>query len=256
MNGTRTTIRVMVIDDHQTMLWGLEKLIEGEEPRMKLVATATSCGEALAKAQDAAPDVILLDLDIGGESGLDILPALLSGRATQVLILTGARDQMTLDSAVLLGARGVLRKDAPAQQVLKAIEKVHQGELWLDHNTVVRMFGQLINPTETNRTAPQNSPHGTLTAKERTIVRAIVEENGASNKVIAKKLCISEHTLRNHLTSIYQKLGVGNRLELYVYAVQNRFDNSPRTPVKDAYRSRTVDPAAALVAALRRSPVQ
>ena len=70
-------IRVLLVDDHQTMLWGLDKLIEGERPRMEVAGTARNCEEALAKARQLIPDVILLDLDLGGKSALDILPALL-----------------------------------------------------------------------------------------------------------------------------------------------------------------------------------
>lgn len=215
-------IRIMVVDDHQTMLWGLERLIESETPRMAVVGTATSCAEALEKTDKLAPDVILLDLDMGSESGLDILPALVSNKVPQVLILTGARDQSTLDAAVMHGARGILRKDAPAAQVIKAIEKVHGGELWLDHETIGRMLGKLTIPAQAGRTERGTKKNDMLTAKEQTIIQTIVAENGASNKLMAQKLFISEHTLRNHLSSIYQKLGVRNRLELYVYAVKHK----------------------------------
>ena len=105
------TIRVLLVDDHQTMLWGLVKLIESEKPRMEVVGTAQTCDEAIAKTGLLCPDVVLLDLDLGGTSALDILPAMLSHPASRILIFTGARDQATLDLAVFRGARGVLRKD-------------------------------------------------------------------------------------------------------------------------------------------------
>lgn len=217
------TIRVMLIDDHKTMLWGLAKLIEGESARMEVVGTAGNCDEALAQIDQLAPDVILLDLDLGGKCSLDILPALLANGVSRVLILTGTREQGTLDKAVLHGARGVVRKDASAEQVLKAIEKVHQGELWLDHEMLGRVFGEFMHPTAAHKADPEAEKNATLTAKERKIVDTIVEGNGALNKTLAQRLFISEHTLRNHLTSIYQKLGVSNRLELYVYAVKHQF---------------------------------
>jgi two-component system nitrate/nitrite response regulator NarL len=145
MHNTVKPIRVMIIDDHRTVLWGLERLIESESPRMEVIATAGSSSEALAQIRKTVPDVILLDLDLSGKSGLDLLPALLANLMSQVLILTGTRDTGMLDSAVLQGARGVLRKDAPADQVLKAIEKVHRGELWLDRETLGRVFGKFRN---------------------------------------------------------------------------------------------------------------
>ena len=217
------TIRVMLIDDHKTMLWGLAKLIEGESTKMEVVGTASNCDEALAQIGQLTPDVILLDLDLGGKSSLDILPALLENGVSRALILTGTREQATLDQAVLHGARGVVRKDASAEQVLKAIEKVHQGELWLDHEMLGRVFGEFMHPTAARKPDPEEEKNATLTAKERKIVDTIVEGNGALNKTLAQRLFISEHTLRNHLTSIYQKLGVSNRLELYVYAVKHQF---------------------------------
>ena len=217
------TIRVMLIDDHKTMLWGLARLIEGESARMEVVGTASNCDEALAQIGQLAPDIILLDLDLGGKCSLDILPALLENGVSRALILTGTREQATLDQAVLQGARGVVRKDASAEQVLKAIEKVHQGELWLDREMLARVFGEFMHPVAARKPDPEAEKNATLTAKERKIVDTIVEGSGTLNKALAQRLFISEHTLRNHLTSIYHKLGVSNRLELYVYAVKHQF---------------------------------
>ena len=215
-------ISVMIVDDHPTMLWGLSKLISGETTRMKVIGTARNAEEANAHMQDAVPDVVLLDLDLDGESGLNLLPALLANPATRVLILTGERQQTVLDQAVQQGARGILRKDASAEQVLKAIEKVHQGEIWLDRSTLGRVFTEFMEPTTAQKHDPEAVKQASLTGRERKIIAMIVEGQGASNKVLAAKLFISEHTLRNHLTSIYNKLDVGNRLELYVYAVKHQ----------------------------------
>jgi two-component system nitrate/nitrite response regulator NarL len=226
MKPAEKTIRVLLVDDHQTMLWGLDKLIEGQRPGMEVVGVATSCAEALAKVRQLVPDVILLDLDLGGTSALDILPALLSNSVSRALILTGEREQAKLDLAVKLGARGVLRKDASAEQVLKAIEKTHAGELWLDHGTLSRVFGEFMNTKVIRKLDPEPEKKAALTARERKVISVLVDESGASNKAIAQRLFISEHTLRNHLTSIYHKLDVMNRLELYVYAVKHQLGSS------------------------------
>ncbi len=215
-------ISVMIIDDHPTMLWGLSKLISGETPRMKVIGTARNAEEASVHIQDEVPDVVLLDLDLDGQNGLDLLPALLANPATRVLILTGERQQTVLDQAVQQGARGILRKDASAEHVLKAIEKVHQGEIWLDRSTLGRVFAEFMEPAAAHKPDPQAQMRDSLTGRERKIIEMIVEGQGASNKVLAGKLFISEHTLRNHLTSIYNKLDVANRLELYVYAVKHQ----------------------------------
>ncbi len=213
------TIRVMLIDDHKTMLWGLERLIDGDTSGMQVVGTAGDCDGALALIRQAAPDVIVLDLDLGGTCSLTILPALLAASAARVLVLSGTRDQDTLAQAVRGGARGIVSKDAPAELLLQAIAKVHGGELWLDADMLGRVLGQLIDAAPGRPAADDRI--ATLTAKERKILDAIVAGSGASSAALAKGLCISEHTLRNHLTTVYHKLGVSNRLELYVYATKH-----------------------------------
>jgi DNA-binding NarL/FixJ family response regulator len=215
-------IRVMIIDDHPTMLWGLSQLINGESQRMQVIGTARNAQEANAHIQNSIPDVVLLDLDLDGDSGLDLLPTLLANPATRVLVLTGERQQTVLDQAVQKGARGILRKDASAEQVLKAIEKIHQGEIWLDRSTLGRVLTELMEPATPQRADPDAEMRASLTGRERNIIQMVVEGQGATNKVLAGKLFISEHTLRNHLTSIYNKLDLANRLELYVYALKHQ----------------------------------
>jgi DNA-binding NarL/FixJ family response regulator len=220
MQGNEVEIQVMLVDDHQTMLWGLEKLIDCEAPRMQVIATARNGEEALTRAGLFAPDLVVLDLDLEGRSSLDLIPALTRNGKTKVLVLTGTTDQAQLDLAVRRGARGVLQKAAAPADVVKAIDKVFRGELWLDQAMLSRVLGNLINPAP-QRPDPELERQARLTGKERRVIQAVVEGNGALNKTIAQRLCISEHTLRNHLTSIYQKLDVGNRLELYVYATKH-----------------------------------
>lgn len=227
MQPAEKPIGVMLVDDHQTMLWGLSRLIDGEQPRMRVLGTARSCEEALERAGQLTPDVILLDLDLDGRSALDILPGLLANAASRTLILTGEREQKTLDRAVLQGARGVLRKDASAEQVLQAIERVHRGELCMDGDMMSRVFSEFVASKTSPRVDPEAEKQASLTAKERKIIFTVVQGSGASNKALAQKLFITEHTLRNHLSSIYQKLDVANRLELYVYAVRHRLDTLP-----------------------------
>ena len=214
-------IRVMIVDDHPTMLWGLEKLISGEQPRMQVIGTASTAEEAFTHIRNVVPDVVLLDLDLDGQNGLDLLPALLVNPATRVLILTGERQQSVLDQAVQQGARGILHKNASAQQVLKAIEKTHEGELWLDRSTLGRVFNDFRDASTAEKSDPGAEKRASLTGRERKIIHMIVEGQGASNNELAERLFISPHTLRNHLTSIYSKLNLGNRLELYVYAVKH-----------------------------------
>jgi DNA-binding NarL/FixJ family response regulator len=215
------TIRVLLVEDHQTMLWGLQKLIDAERPRMAVAGTASTCPDALAGAAQLAPDVILLDLDLGGVCMIDFLPELLANGLSRALVLTAAHHTDTLDLAVRRGARGILHKEVSAEKVVKAIEKIHRGELWFDAETMGRVFGQLMGSRGAPKPEPAPEKHASLTARERDILSAAVEHSGSANHVVAERLFISEHTLRNHLTSIYRKLNVTSRLEMYVYAIRH-----------------------------------
>jgi DNA-binding NarL/FixJ family response regulator len=209
-------IRILLVDDHKTMLWGLDRLIASEEASMEVVGSAADCASALAMATELAPDVVVLDLDLNGTCSLDILPQLAAIPGTRVLVLSGTRERTQLDDAVMRGARGVVGKDAAPEIMLQALRKVHEGDLWLEPGMLGRIFDQMRKPAN-SEPAPEADPLAVLTVKERRICHLIAEGGGAVNKVLAAQLFISEHTLRNHLTVIYHKLNVGNRLDLYVY---------------------------------------
>lgn len=211
-------VRVMIVDDHPTMVWGLEQLI-ASQAHMQVVATAGRIEEAIDQAQKHRPDLVLLDLDLDGRSGLDIVPALSRQSGCQVLILTAERKPHLLDQAIELGACGVLCKDASAETLIKAVEKVQAGEVWLDRSAMARMLNSWH---DRKPGSADQARQATLTQRERKIVQIILAGHGAGNKVLAGRLFISEHTLRNHLSSIYHKLGVSNRMELYLYAVKHR----------------------------------
>jgi len=221
-------IRVFLIDDHRTILWGLEKLIESGKPPMRVVGNATSCREALTLLPAADPDVILLDLDLGEEDGLDSIPQLLAKSKAKVLVLTGLRDETVHRNAVIAGARGVVEKEARAETILAAIAKVHEGQLWLDRMAASQVLVELSRRTAGRHVDRDEARILSLTVREREIIALTANNAGATARAIAEKLHISEHTLRNHLTSIYEKLGVANRLELFAYAHQHKLA-APRT---------------------------
>ena len=215
-------IRVMLVDDHKTMLWGLEKLLEGAQPAMQVIASASTIGSALALAENLQPDIVVLDVDLDGVCSVDFVPALVANGVTRAVMFSGTRDQEVLGRAVRSGARGVIGKEAAGEQVIDTIARVHRGELCLDQALLGSLLGALIRPAPVVAAPdPETARIAQLTQKERRIVAMMVEGNGALNKTIAQRAFISEQTLRNHLTSIYSKLDVANRLELYVYAVRN-----------------------------------
>jgi len=222
-----TPIRVFLIDDHRSILWGLERLIESGSTAMKVVGSALNCTEALKEIGRAAPDVILLDIDLGKENGVEGIPKLLANTRAKILILTGMRDKAVHDEAVLAGASGVVEKESPAETILSAIEKVHDGQIWLDRTSTGRIFVEFSREGAAQAVNPERVKIASLTYRERELVAVTTSNAGATAKAIAQLLHISEHTLRNHLTSIYNKLDVANRLELFAYAHKHSLTKPP-----------------------------
>lgn len=216
---TEKTIRVFLVDDHRATLWGLERLIDAECARMSLVGSATSIAEMLESQACRDADVIVMDLDLGGEDSTKALADLTRTRHARVLILTGARDMDAHRRAVMAGARGVVRKEEPVDVLVKAIEKVHEGDVWVNR----ALIGDIMDMLTGSKPAanPDDAKITSLTPKEQEVIAAVVRHRGAKSLVIAEDLGISEHTLRNHLTVIYHKLEVHGRLELYVYAKEH-----------------------------------
>jgi len=159
---------------------------------------------------------VLVDADEPHE--IAALP-LLATEGRRVILLTACVDEAVLDQAVLMGLRGVLRKTDTRELLLKAIDKVHGGQLWIDRSSTGRLFIELARQKSHSDDDPRLA---SLTMRERQTIEAIAVDSSAPAKVIADRLCISPHTLRNHLTSIYSKLGVTSRLDLYAYATRHR----------------------------------
>lgn len=215
-------IRILLVEDHKIMLWGLERLIEGESTHMQVIGKATNKIEVFAFLKLAKPDVVLLDLDLNGENSLDFLEALLQESQARVLVLTASLDAVMHQRAIINGASGIVLKTESADVILRAIKYVHAGELWFDRAATSRLLRSLNAPVPTFNKAAQLSKIATLTPKERQVISAMAIIPGARNKAVADRLCMSEHTLRNHLTGIYAKLDLENRLELCMYAIEHK----------------------------------
>ena len=215
------TIRVLLVDDHKSILWGLTKLIDGERPRMEVVGAASNRAEAFALAAEKQPDVILLDVDLGEDgSTLDFLPDLLRESDARVLMLTGVRVSDVHDRAVELGAKGVVLKDESVEVIVKAVEKVYAGEYWLDRAATGRVLERKSGAAQ--RKGPQQ-PQGIeeLTPAELRVIEEVVRQASNTSKEIADSMNMSVKTLNNHLTSIYSKLNVKNRLDLFMFAIKH-----------------------------------
>ena len=209
-------IRVMLVDAHRIVLCALQRLIDDEKPELGVVATASECSAAVELAESAKPDVAVVNAELISEKNPGFVPGLINGRNTRVLLLGAARDGRH-ELAILRGACGVVHKDEQPESLIKAIKKVHQGELWLDRSTTGRLFVELSRQ-KSAQLDPEKRKLASLTGREHEVLRSLVMQPGADNKTLAGALHIGEHTLRNHLSRIYDKLGVPNRLELYVFA--------------------------------------
>ena len=216
---TESPIRVFLVDDHRATLWGLERLIDSAAGRMRLVGSATSIAELLAATASREADVIVLDLDLAGVESTDSLAELGRTLGARILMLTGDRNPDAHCRAVAAGARGVVRKEEPVDMLLRAIEKVHSGDVWVNRGMIDDLMGMLKG--ERAVADAHAARIASLTPKELDVIAAVVRHRGAKSLILADGLGISEHTLRNHLTAIYQKLQVHGRLELYVYAKEH-----------------------------------
>lgn len=218
------SIRVFLVDDHELFLAGMRSIIQSE-PGLAVVGQAVNRAEALAGVRNR-PDIILLDLDLGNENSLDFLPDLLkAGEEARVIVLTGLPDPELHLRAVRLGAMGVVLKVEPAERMLKAIRKVHAGEVWLNRSMVSTVMTDLLRTRGNKKVDPEAEKIASLTVRELEVIALIGE--GRRNKQIGERLFISEKTVRHYLTSIFNKLGVNDRLELMIYAYQHGLAKTP-----------------------------
>lgn len=220
------SIKILIIDDHAIVRAGLRMLIESRQ-NLKVVGDAGSGAGALASISSEKPDIILLDLDLDAENGLDLLPDLIAaGAGARVIILTGVCDSQAHRLAVRAGAMGLVLKDKAAEVLIKAIERVHAGEVWLDRTMTASVLSEMARSGETGRADPEAAKIASLTDREREIVSLVCE--GLKNRQIGERLFISEMTVRNHLTSVLGKLDLSDRFELAIYSYRHKLAPLPK----------------------------
>ncbi len=247
-------IRLLLVEDQIIVRQSLRLLLQSQ-PGVSVVGEAGNKTEAISVASHEQPDIILLDLNLGQESGLDFLPELRStAPEANVLILTGENDPQLHHEAVSLGAKGLIRKTGTSEALIEAIRKVYLGEVCFEGTLMARLLNEMWqmraakqaeaetpfsnHTVEPERQTIQNGSAmtteslaieaakiATLTEREREIVVLIGE--GLKNKQIADRLFISEVTVRHHLSSIFSKLEVADRFELAIYAFRHRLAKLP-----------------------------
>ncbi|MFZ0061216.1 MAG: response regulator transcription factor [Pyrinomonadaceae bacterium] len=215
-------ISVLIVDDHAVVRAGLRMLID-QDPDMKVTGVAGNLSEALATAAGDQPNIIILDIVLGDEDGLSILPQLREvAPNARVLVLTGLRSSESQRQAMRAGAMGIVLKEHAAEVLIKAIKKVHHGEVWLDRFTMGSVLQEM---TEEKQENPNKDRIASLTEREREVVSLVGK--GLKNKQIAARLFISETTVTHHLSSVFSKLAVSDRLELIIYAFRHGLAKLP-----------------------------
>ena len=195
-----------------------------QDKDMRVVAMAGNRAEAMEGVAKKHPDIIILDLLLGDEDGLELLPELLeTSPNSRILVLTGVQNVESHRRSIRRGAMGIVLKEHAAEVLLKAIKKVHEGEVWIDRSTMGSMIQDLNRPSREN---PENAKIDSLTSREREVISLVGE--GLRNKQIAERLFISETTVTHHLSSIYGKLLVADRLELVIYAFRHGLAKMPQ----------------------------
>ncbi|HEU5259075.1 MAG TPA: response regulator transcription factor [Vicinamibacterales bacterium] len=217
-------VRIVLADDHQMFRDAVRRLLDAE-PDLVVVGEAGDGEEAVALTLQYEPDILLLDVAMPHANGMEVLQQIAAAsKVTRIIMVTGAVEESELRQALRLGARGFVLKESGAAQLLESIRVVHGGEYFVgrecmaDLVSAVRSRGVAIEGR-----APRKADFG-LTTRERQIVSAVV--NAYQNKEIAEKFAISEKTVKHHLTNIFNKVGVSNRLELALFAVHHRLDSS------------------------------
>lgn len=215
----KNSIKVAVADDQPIYRLGVSKLLEPEGD-LAVVAEASNGMEAILVVERFEPDVLLLDLKMPVMDGIEVLSELAKRKLrARVILMMASTDRDKAVRGVRLGARGILFKDADASLLVKSIRKVNEGEVWIDNPILSQALETLVSkPAAPPGTSPQRDLR--LSSREMEVVRCVAM--GLRNKEVADKLGVSEATVKNHLTSVYSKLGVGDRLELILYAIHNR----------------------------------
>jgi DNA-binding NarL/FixJ family response regulator len=214
-------IRAMIVDDHALFRRGLEMVLE-EEPDIELVGQASDGTEAVEKAAESLPDVVLMDIRMPRSSGIEACRAMKEAApSAKIVILTISDEEEDLFEAIRAGASGYLLKDIPLDEVADAVRAVHGGQSLINPSMAGKLlteFATLAKRDDEERA--QEVPAPRLTEREMQVLKLVAR--GMNNRDIAKELFISENTVKNHVRNILEKLQIHSRMEAVMVAVREK----------------------------------
>jgi DNA-binding NarL/FixJ family response regulator len=204
-------IRVILADDHAVVRKGIREFLETDDA-LTVIAEASNGDEALKLIRELQPDVAVLDIQMPGQSGIDVTRAARAARLpVGILLLTAFDDEPYIRAALQAGANGYVLKTAEAQDIIEAVQAVHEGKSAIDPAITRKLLAQM------SRSAAAEAPLERLTERELEVLR--LTARGYTNKAIGAQLSISDRTVQGHLAKIYDKLYVTTRTEAVMRAV-------------------------------------
>ncbi|MEW5986352.1 MAG: response regulator transcription factor [Chloroflexota bacterium] len=208
-------LRLLLVDDHEVVRLGLKSLIE-HYPGFEVVAEASTANDAVQKALQHKPDMVLMDIRLIGSSGIEACQEITSKLpGTKVIMLTSYAEDEMLFAAIRAGAAGYVLKQIGSEGLIRAIEAASRGEATLDPSLTQRVFGEIRRAIQKE----EEAAFAELTPQEMQVLSLIA--GGKTNREIADILFLGEGTVRNYVSSILAKLEVSNRAEAAAYAVQH-----------------------------------
>jgi DNA-binding NarL/FixJ family response regulator len=213
-----TPIQLIVCDDHALFREGLSRLLD-EEDGFEVIGKAADGQELVEKTLELRPDVILLDVVMPGMDGIDAVRVLHRRKVPARIIMLSAFDEerFVLD-AWKAGIHGYILKDTATQELVRAVRCVADGEVWIGEGFLSRLMDKYRAAVEGEEATAADQPGG-LTPRETEVLKLVA--TGLRNKEIAARLFVSEKTVKTHLTHIYQRLGLNDRVEVALYAIRH-----------------------------------
>ena len=208
-------LRIIIVDDHEVVRLGLRSLLE-RHPNFTVVDEAGNAKEAVQKALQHRPEIVVMDIRLPGTSGIEACEEIVTKFPnTKVIMLTSYAEDEMLFSAIRAGASGYILKQIGSDDLIKALEAVGRGEALLDPAVTQRVFQEVRRAVKEE----EASAFSHLSQQEKHVLMLVSE--GKTNREIAKILFLGEGTVRNYVSSILSKLAVSNRAEAAAYAVQH-----------------------------------